>query len=329
MPDELGELPIVAELGDALVEAFRRAERRGPDRRVAALALAAALAVTLAIVSTLGGGALRPAQASAATVLRSAARAAAGQPDRFPKADQFYFVSVRSRFLMPIRRHALTPLSITAPITAAAIVTVQGWAAWSPSRDGRVQGAVRSVAFPTAAARERWIALGRPALSPDLGRGQAIAPTRGVIAVGGTHGALSVHALLTLPTRARPLYRALFAGETAPQSVDIVQTLGAYPLPPRLRAALYAALAMVHGIEVRGRVRVLSGAIGVALGARDPDRLVEDEVVLDPRTGILLGSRTVWLADEHGLAAGTIRYESAIVARAITDRPSPPTRAAP
>jgi len=325
VPDELAELPIVTELGEALLAGFARAEVRRPRGRLAALALAAALAVTLAIVSTLGGAALRPAQASAATVLRSAADAAAAQPDRFPKAGQFYFVSSQARYLAPIRRDAVTPLPVRASVAPVAIVTLATWVAWSPSRSGRIRSVVRSITFPSAAARARWVSLGRPALAPSDAR-ERIAPTGGVIEIGGTHGALTVPAMLALPTRPTALYRALLAGQTAPQAVNIVLTMGIYPLPPRLRAGLYRALAMVRGLALRGRVRMLTGAVGVALGARDPDGLVEDEVVLDPHTGTLLGERSVAIAPAQGLAAGTVRYESVIVARAITNRPAPPRR---
>jgi hypothetical protein len=327
MPDELADLPIVTELGDALLAGFRRAERRRPFRGLAALALAATVVVTLAIVSTLGGGALAPQPASAATVLRAAAAAAAARPDRFPRAGQFLFVRVRTNALLSIHRGFGIPLPIQRDNGPYELVATVSWESWSPTRTGEAQTRVVAVTFPTAAARTRWIALGRPDPLADLSPHPArLAPLGTRIPVGGPLRTLSAAEILALPTAPRALSRELFGRVSAAAAVSIVQNLNLYPIGGPLRAAMYRALALEPGIRTAGTVRVLSGRAGVALAARDPSGLVADELVLDPATGEVLGTRTVSTSARSGLAPGTVRYESVIVSRTITNRPGPPRR---
>jgi len=117
----------------------------------------------------------------------------------------------------------------------------------------------------------------------------------------------------------------MFTGVSASQAINIVAAIDLYPIRPGERAAIYRALALVPGVVAAGRARSLSGLNGVVLGARDPDGAVEDQLILDPRTGAVLGGRTVILsAGSAGLPAGTVRSQTAIVQRAITDKPRPP-----
>jgi hypothetical protein len=112
----------------------------------------------------------------------------------------------------------------------------------------------------------------------------------------------------------------MFTGVSASQAINIVAAIDLYPIRPGERAAIYRALALVPGVVAAGRARSLSGLNGVVLGARDPDGAVEDQLILDPRTGAVLGGRTVILsAGSAGLPAGTVRSQTASCnARSLT-----------
>jgi len=327
MSEELANLPIVEELGAALVAGFRRREAgrlRKPALRAAALAVAAALGAGAVLATELGGADTSPAQA-AARVLGTLARAAEAQPVRLPGPKQFFFVEQRSTLLLPIRPSDAGAIPAHAFYGPDARVTIDSWVAWSPTRTGAVRVVLRSVTFPTPAARARWVALGKPPLYPTLshsGRVQHVAAVGGRIPLARSRS-LSVAQLLALPADPGRLYRKLFLGLPAVAAFDAATALNLYPLRPPVRAALYRALARVRGIAALGAARSPSGRAAIALGV--PDGGVEDEIILDPQSGALLGSRTVVLSTRSsGLVLGTVRSQTFVVARAITNRPAPP-----
>src|SRR4051812_43400171 len=90
------EIPILDELGADLRVAFRSRERR--RRRAVWAAPAVAVAAAAALLFGLDRGA--PAPATAAELLRRAARAAQTAPAPFPRDDQYFYVRSLSTNLM-------------------------------------------------------------------------------------------------------------------------------------------------------------------------------------------------------------------------------------
>jgi hypothetical protein len=330
MSEELANLPIVEELGAQLSAGFRRSESgrvKRPAKRAVALALAAAIGAAAILATQAGDGGTTQAQAAAARLLGTVARAAARQPARLPGPRQFFFVEQRSTALLPIRAAGAGLLPTREFYGPRARVVIDTWVAWSPTRPGAVRTELRSVTFPTAAARARWVALGRPALSRALvlnARAQVVAAIGQRIPLAATRS-LSVAQLLTLPTDAGKLYRIVFQRLSAAAAFNAATTLNLYPLRGPVRAGLYRALARVRGIVAVRNPQSLSGRTVVALGV--PDGGVEDEILLDPSTGALVGSRTVTrVSRSDGLALGSVRSQTYVVQRAITNRPAPPAQ---
>lgn len=327
MSDELSNLAIVEELGAHLDAAFRRRERgrlRRPATRVAALAAAAAIGAGAVLATQLGDGGLTTARADAAQVLRAAARVVAARPVTAIPRDAYYYIRIRTRVLLPIAREGDGPLPRSALSGPLELVTIDTRRTWNQGRGGAIATRVVRVRFPTAAARRRWISLGRPNVSRDLvaSPGWIDIPPSSVVAVGAS-GKVTLRRLLSLPASTSRVYRVLFAGLGAQAAIDLLQDANFFPLRSELQAALYRALALVPGIRNAGRAGVLDGRTGIALGARDPRAGVEDEVVIDPVSGQVLGFRTVSIARGNGLPPGTVRTRSAVVERRITHTAHP------
>ena len=329
MSEEILDLPIVEELGAALLEGFRRREAgrlRRPAVRAAALAAAAALGAGIVFATQLGDGRLGAANASAAQVLQSAARAAAAQPVRRPRPGQYFYVRFRSSVLVRVGRHPSASIPAHASFGRQAVVTIDTGESWSMARAGWLESRLVSVRFPTAAARARWLALGRPALDRALiakHRPTQVPPLGAVIAVAGA-APLTARALLRLPPNPKLLYARLFARSSAPVAIWFMHNLELYLISPRLQGGLYRALARVHGIVAGGTVRTLDGRSGVALGARAPGGF-EDEIILDPDTGALLGDRAIVISRRAtGLPVGTVRDQTVVIERTVVSRPRPP-----
>jgi hypothetical protein len=327
MSEELANLAILDELGAQLGAGFRRSEAgrvKRPAKRAAVLALAAAIGAGAVLATQAGDGGTTQAQA-AARLLGTVARAAERQQTRLPGPRQFFFVAQRSTVLLPIGARAglLATRELHGP---HARVVIDSWVAWSATRPGAVRTVLASMTFLTAAARERWVALGRPPLYRALvfsTRAQTVAAIGRRIPLAGSRS-LTIAELLTLPADPGKLYRTVFRGLPASAAFDAAATLNLYPLRAPVRAALYRALARVRGIVAIGSPGSLAGRTVVALGV--PDGGVEDEIILDPSTGAFVGSRTVTRASRaDGLALGSVRSQTLIIERAITNRPAPPS----
>src|SRR3954453_18799304 len=84
------EIPILDELGTELRIAFRARERR--RRRGLWAAPVVVAAASVALLFGLDSGHVAPPQATAAELLRRAARAAQTAPAPFPRDDQYFYV---------------------------------------------------------------------------------------------------------------------------------------------------------------------------------------------------------------------------------------------
>jgi hypothetical protein len=309
----MSELPILTELGEQSSAGFRRRVTRGGRTRVAVAATTVALAVALVLAFTIGGGAVHPPGASAAAQLRAVAHAAETRAVPIPGPRQFLFVRARVRVLVPIRASLSTPLRRSELGAPSALVEYAYWVSYSATRTGEIAGRLISVSFPTAAARRRWVALGRPSFAAVVPPRLAITPGGGISV--GLSG-ITVEQLLSLPADPRTIERRLLAGATPNNVLAHVEQINQYPLSAKLQGAIYRALALVPGIRADGRVRALTGRAGTAFGTSNGRELFE--LIVDPATGAVLGTRVV--------SGGRVLSEEAVVARAITNRPGPPRR---
>jgi hypothetical protein len=322
MSEELGRLAIVEELGAQLAAGFRRRESsllRRPALRVAALAAAAGVGAGVVLVTQLSGGPSE-AQAAAARVLTTAAAQVVAHPGAMPRPDQFLFVRWRDTYLTPVRTAASAPLALGELRAPKALVTTTGWTSWSVTRVGNTGGRVLSVTFPTAAARALWVRLGRPRLGFVPAGIVKITPVE-AIPVGRV--SLRIRQLLRFPADPRTIAARWFGGESAANVISDIPNIEELPLRANLRAAIYRALTLVPGITFVGSARTLDGRVGNVIGT--PDGVVRSDLIIDPDTGGLLGTRTVVLdAKAIDLPKGTVFAQQIIVRRAITNRPAPP-----
>ena len=286
-----------------------RASRLGS---LAAAAAACAIAVILAIGARSGN--LGSSQASAAQVLRAAAAAIQARPARSPGPGEFSFLRWIATFLEPIRANVNRPPMRSESRAPQARVTIEAWESYSPTRIGESDTHVLGVSFPTVAARQRWVALGRPDLRPAV-RGLIKVEPSALVPLGNY--TLTLDELRTLPDDPRTLYQRLFAHGTASQALDqVTVSLNLYPIGPTLRAAIYRALALVPDIHLGGRARTLTGQVGEVIWAltAPPPNANRDELIIDPHTGVILGNQII-ITDpgSEGLPIGTIYTQSAVL----------------
>jgi hypothetical protein len=101
--------------------------------------------------------------------------------------------------------------------------------------------------------------------------------------------------------------------------------LSQYPLPAELRAALYQALTRLDGIQLIGQATDLAGRHGVSVAIVEPDQgqpvRERSELILDPASSRLLGSRSVLIGQVPGwrLAAGTALDETVYLQASVVD----------
>ena len=319
MPDPLP--PILESFGADLAHAKDTAphrRRRFATRRPRAILVAVVLAASVGTALGIGLGGSGSSVASAASVLAAAARAAAHGRVLAPSDTVFFYTRTLATTQIPIRRNYSTPVP-RSELTPKATVTIETWETWSLKRRGAIVSRVLGITFPTAAARARWERLGRPQL-PTKGlvnpRPMTISPLQRIV-VG--HRSLTAAQLLSLAPDPQRLYDRLLRGEPATTALDAVRYLDVYPISPKLRAAFYSALALVPGIRLYGHAESLTHHRGVVIGATDPREAVRDELIIDPRTGNLLGERTIVLSTRsEGLPAGSVFTQTALLSRGIS-----------
>lgn len=103
--------------------------------------------------------------------------------------------------------------------------------------------------------------------------------------------------------------------------LDICDFLTTGVVPAELRAAMYEALARIPGVYVAEGEATLDGRTGVAIGRKTNSDSVSQQLIIDPDTGLLIGSRTVQLIDRQFVPAGTsgnVTLETTVVDQAPT-----------
>jgi len=94
-------------------------------------------------------------------------------------------------------------------------------------------------------------------------------------------------------------------------------------VPADLRAALYQTLAVVPGVTIIENDATLDGRSGVALGYTEPARgsIWRDEIIIDPRSGLVIGDRAVTLNDWDDIPAGTTLSWSTVYTSVVDGTP--------
>lgn len=88
-------------------------------------------------------------------------------------------------------------------------------------------------------------------------------------------------------------------------------------IPADLRAALYKAAAMIPGMSIVDNQATLDGQVGVAIGRVENDSARKD-IIIDPKSGLMIGERTVSLKDFGSIPAGTA-FEWTTIRTSVVD----------
>ena len=224
---------------------------------LAVTGLAAALLAAVVLLTGLTDRAVHPASASAAEALERAATAAERTGGAELGPGRFFYVRDRSTYGRPPELR-------------------ETWTGY----DGRGSFRVRSEGrIPGRKDAEGWAS-------------QAFQPDRAGFSFGQER--LSYRQLAALPTDPRALHDRLVvaAGDAGPSPegeafVIVADVLRTEPVPPRIRAALFRAAALIDGVRLLGPVRDPLGRRGVAIADADAG----GELVFDPETGNVLDER--------------------------------------
>ncbi|MES4904431.1 MULTISPECIES: CU044_5270 family protein [unclassified Streptomyces] len=93
-------------------------------------------------------------------------------------------------------------------------------------------------------------------------------------------------------------------------------------MPPKVSAAFYRAAAKIPGVVVVPDAVDAAGRHGVAVARADSGRsTLREELIFDEKTGEYLGERSVALEDADGHRAGQVTGTTALLNRAVVDKP--------
>lgn len=227
-----------------------------------------------------GGGAGRDAR----SILLAAARTARETPTSAPDPRAFVYTRTKERGLA-----GRSGVGKDNPTWESFSTTREAWLSVDGSRDGAVtpSGSTELVEIP---ARETL-----PAYRPEL---------------PDTAAAMRAY-----------LYRDADRGQKSAADAVAFEAGRALAqesfLPSGVRAALFEAMAAIPGVEVVRDAANVAGEKGVAVAHRDGVR--RDELLFDPASYTVIGTRDVLLGDVPGLVPGTVMYTSAVLESAVVD----------
>ena len=288
--------------------------RRGlsPRRRFALAApLALAVAVAAALFVGLGVGNEQP--AAAAQQLEHAAKLVAGDPAPVIGPGQYWYVKGLGAFANEVGGTDGERFS------ALQTSSHEIWIASDAS--GRIVRTDGPPKFFSAAARARWEAAGKP----SFGNGSGIDELEpaGELSWGIEPLARKVSGLPSNPADlARLIEQHSDENKNSPASEQfslIEGILRFAPLSGAQTAAFYHVLASLPGIEIVGEAKDGLGRSGTAFAVAN-DAGTRQELILDPRTGRLLGSRTTLTAPDPvnpDTPVGTVIGSETIVATGV------------
>jgi hypothetical protein len=297
--------------------AARTYERRGlrltRRRLVPAFGTVAVAAAAAVAAVVLLGGTSATVDASAARVLRQAARAAANGPSTatLGPGQYLYTKSVEAFLSSTMGTHADgTPWEWSVLIPQTREIWV------SRDESGWLHETGGQPVWLSEHDRQAWIAAGRP----DLGNGPSdtrLTPSPG-----------SAMTSLDLPSDPDALYAALKheADRNGNGTYQEMFTLIGDAFrenftTPAQRSALYEVAARLPGIELAGRTIDSAGRPAVAVGMETNDGHARNVLLFDPATYALLGEETTVLAgDPEGYPPGTVVGRATYLEQRVVDQ---------
>jgi hypothetical protein len=103
--------------------------------------------------------------------------------------------------------------------------------------------------------------------------------------------------------------------------VWITDLLHTGTVPSDLRSALYSAAAMIPGIELVPGTTTINGRNGIAIGRIESSRDERQDIIIDEKTGALLGERSVRTKDGFGAPAGTTWAITSVTTTVVDSAP--------
>lgn len=210
-----------------------------------------------------------------------------------------------------------------APFSALVSSTRETWT----NRDGDGEYVERPgrARFPGPRDRRRWQAAGRPRLTAPV----PVEKSSIRNSLSFANERVTYAELAAKPTGGRAMYeelkRAAHGAGPSPDEevfVTVGDLLRTGPVPPRIRAALYRALAYVKGIRLVGPVRDPLGRPGLAVEIDGSDN-ARHQLIFDPDTSSLLAEQDVLTRRVPYLdaVAGTVIGARVVVRSAAVDAP--------
>jgi hypothetical protein len=133
--------------------------------------------------------------------------------------------------------------------------------------------------------------------------------------------------LASMPTDPTELLAFVYnnlTGQNPPDEqafLDICDHLSTGVVSAKLRAAMYEALAQIPGVYVAEGDVTVDGRTGVAIGRKTNSDSESHQLIIDPATGLLIGTRGVQLIDRQFVPAGirgNVTLETTVVDEAPT-----------
>lgn len=122
----------------------------------------------------------------------------------------------------------------------------------------------------------------------------------------------SIDYLASFPRDPHMLLNSIFKKTVGQgQSIDgealvfIADLLRTGMVPADLRAALYKAAALIPGVTVTDGQATLGGRKGIAIGRVEEASHTRQDIIIDPKTGLLIGERQVLTQAQGAIPAGT------------------------
>jgi RNA polymerase sigma-70 factor (ECF subfamily) len=278
-------------------------------RRVHRFVLAVPLVVAVAAALFVGLG-VGNEQPAAARQLQHAAKLVAGVPAPVIGPGQYWYVKGIGAFVN----------EVDGRFSALQTSSHEIWIASDAS--GRIVRKDGAPQFFSDAERARWEAAGKPGFGADGGIDEQEAA--GSLSWGWE--SLGVHAAAEIPADPAALARLVEAHADQnknPRAYEeftlIFDVLRFAPLSGAQTAAFYEALAGLPGIELTGSVKDGIGRTGTGF-AVERGGPVREEIILDPKTGRLLGNRTTLTAPDEaypGAPAGAVLGYETIVSTGV------------
>ena len=104
--------------------------------------------------------------------------------------------------------------------------------------------------------------------------------------------------------------------------VRIVDVLASGLVPAKQRASLFEALALIPGVTSTNDVANFDGDKGIAIGRTEVLRGgVRDEIILDPKTGLVIGERQMTTIALFGFGINTVLNATAVETSVVDTAP--------